>query len=657
VNPLAVEKFVVPPAVVGGDDVCTTLGKPLELTFEYQRSNDFYSMQPASKALIVVNNGPDDDRSAYVAVSNSSSPGSGTIFFQGVVNEGETFKAVGGFGSNTFLYFFDFQGGPLLQQVQYHTSCSAPIVLGAQLLSGVLVGYVGQTGAQTITAPGLGDPADTPTGPTFLSGDQVVFNYKITNAGNVGLTNVVLTDSVPGTVPHFLDKGNGDDILDAGETWILTAGTTAAGLGQQTTLGTVSANSVQDPTGATMSASDPAYYFIESLKFFVVDKSDNATYTYTDGGNSIGSFVLDKADPDKNDDPRGAASDAGGNKLWVIDKDKLVYVYNAAGTVVGAWKAKDIGGEAEGIAVDPDPNKTGLWIVERNTKKVFFYAAGKTQTSGELNSTSSFSLNLNDKVDTKNDHPKGITTDGVSLWVVDDDGGTEKVFKYAVQGTLLGSWEIGDNMLEEPRGITLDPSGGSTIWIVDNKSDKVYQFNNATAVISGSKTSDAWFALAADNADPEGIADPPPRAMSAASAPMNLPIVATAESDLPAVESGDTADAAFRFNPALFESWLPNDNRPDAGAGHDGRVFSIVQPAAGAFAPATVPTSQPDAHARDTLFALLGDESPAQNQSLADPFWDEDNDFHDRLSADQLSDEHLDAVFTDHVCHCLELKV
>jgi hypothetical protein len=70
---------------------------------------------------------------------------------------------------------------------------------------------------------------------------------------------------------------------------------------------------------------------------------------------------------------------------------------------------------------------------------------------------------------------------------------------------------IGDSALEEPRGITVDPSGGTTIWIVDKKTDKVYQFDNATGndVLGETLNSVALFPLAAGNNDPEGIADPP----------------------------------------------------------------------------------------------------------------------------------------------------
>ncbi|GAI27564.1 unnamed protein product, partial [marine sediment metagenome] len=38
--------------------------------------------------------------------------------------------------------------------------------------------------------------------------------------------------------------------------------------------------------------------------------------------------------------------------------------------------------------------------------------------------------------------PWGITTDGTNIWVVDT--GTDKVYKYDMDGTDVGSWELED---------------------------------------------------------------------------------------------------------------------------------------------------------------------------------------------------------------------
>ena len=100
-------------------------------------------------------------------------------------------------------------------------------------------------------------------------------------------------------------------------------------------------------------------------------------------------------------------------------------------------------------------------------------------------------------------------TDGKSIWVVNDST-TDKVFKYTVAGTYVGSWTISTSGAGSPTGITLDPANVSAIWIVDNGTDRVYQYDSAAGLTSGSKSANSSFALAAGNTNPQGIADPPP---------------------------------------------------------------------------------------------------------------------------------------------------
>ena len=100
-------------------------------------------------------------------------------------------------------------------------------------------------------------------------------------------------------------------------------------------------------------------------------------------------------------------------------------------------------------------------------------------------------------------------TDGTSLWVINDST-TDKVFKYAVSGSLAGSWTISSGG-GSPTGITLDPSNVSNLWIVDSATDRVYQYNAAATRTSGSQAPSVSFALAAGNTNPQGIADPPAR--------------------------------------------------------------------------------------------------------------------------------------------------
>ncbi len=234
----------------------------------------------------------------------------------------------------------------------------------------------------------------------------------------------------------------------------------------------------------------------DSTRFYIVNDagSGDRTYEYGTLGSSVENYALNTG----NTAPRGAASTAAGTTVWVVDANKKVHVYNASGGSLGSWTAGSLAANAtvEGIATDG----TDVWIVDAKQDKVFRYTNAAGLRSGSQNA-SSFNLNSG------NANPKDIVTDGVNLWVV-DDAATDKVFKYTLTGSLLGSWTIA-GAGSSPTGITLDPSGGGSLWIVDNGTDRVYQFDNARGLTSGSLSPSASFALAAGNTNPQGIADPP----------------------------------------------------------------------------------------------------------------------------------------------------
>ena len=189
-----------------------------------------------------------------------------------------------------------------------------------------------------------------------------------------------------------------------------------------------------------------------------------STYEYNASGTSVESYSLNSG----NTAPRGAASTIAGDKTWVVDANRKVYVYNNSGGLLGSWTAGTLATTAtvEGIAT----NGTDVWIVDAKSDKVYKYAGAATRLSGSQNATSSFSLN------SANTSPKDIVTDGVNLWVVNDIP-PDKVFKYTTAGALVGSWTITTAGATSPTGITIDPANVSNIWIVDSGTDRVYQYN------------------------------------------------------------------------------------------------------------------------------------------------------------------------------------
>ncbi len=62
-----------------------------------------------------------------------------------------------------------------------------------------------------------------------------------------------------------------------------------------------------------------------TTKFYVVnDATQNLTYEYNVSGMSVESYSLNTG----NTAPRGAASTIAGDKTWVVDANRKVYVYN-----------------------------------------------------------------------------------------------------------------------------------------------------------------------------------------------------------------------------------------------------------------------------------------------------------------------------------------
>ncbi len=162
------------------------------------------------------------------------------------------------------------------------------------------------------------------------------------------------------------------------------------------------------------------------------------------------------------------ATNAAGTTEWVVDANKNVYVYSTGGALLGSWSAGGLSSSAQltGIAT----NGTDIWLVDSYADKVYKYTGAASRLSGSQNAASSFSLASGRNGDT---NPQDIVTDGTSFWVV--DGTALKVFKYTLSGSLLGSWTI-DPANTHPTGITINPTNVSDIWIVDNGTDKVYQY-------------------------------------------------------------------------------------------------------------------------------------------------------------------------------------
>lgn len=130
------------------DADCTTDGRPNVLTLTYtgascaQSSN---SQQEGKTSCMEMSGGPNGASTVRIVASDSSDPGSDQVYFDQTVSLNETFDvpAAGAnedkFESNT--YFHVYVGGTLVQTIQIHTSCSAPLIRGETFGSLLLEDY------------------------------------------------------------------------------------------------------------------------------------------------------------------------------------------------------------------------------------------------------------------------------------------------------------------------------------------------------------------------------------------------------------------------------------------------------------------------------------------------------------------------------------
>lgn len=427
--------------------------------------------------------------------------------------------------------------------------------------------YNGSTGAfiGVVVSPGQGGISKA-GGFTFDAAGRLYVSSQDSNQvlryGPATEAVLTVTLSHPSALPITVKYATGNGTALAGGDYTADSGTITFAPGE--TSRTILVQTADDPVyegnetfavslssavGATIIDGQGVATIVDDdtppTKFYVVeDASTNRTYEYGATGSAVENYGLNAG----NTAPRGAASTLVGDKVWVVDANKKVYVYNTGGGLLGSWSAGSLASNAtvEGITT----NGTDVWIVDAKSDKVFRYTGAASRLSGSQNAASSFNLNSG------NTTPKDVVTDGSSLWVVNDSS-TDKVFKYSLSGSLLGSWTI-TGAGSSPTGITLDPAGGENLWIVDNGTDRVYQFDNARTRTSGSQSPSTSFALAAGNANPQGIADPPMPAVGtpqiAASSEIPRPSRHLAAHHRRALPRGSASKSISPFRPSIAVS-------------------------------------------------------------------------------------------------------
>jgi hypothetical protein len=348
--------------------------------------------------------------------------------------------------------------------------------------------------------------------------------------------------AAPSAVPITVSYTTANGTALAGTNYIATSGTLTFAPGETTkgilvpTIDDGAADptkgftvNLSNPTGANITNNLGIATILDDTKFYVVDGgSSDSTYQYASAGSALGSNALGSGDTA----PRGVADTAAGTTTWVVDANKNVYVYSTGGALLGSWSAGGLSSSVQltGIAT----NGTDIWLLDGYNSKIYKYTGAAGLLSGSQSAASSFSLAGG------NNSATDMVTDGTYLWVVNSNGKKSKIFKYTVSGSSQGNWTI-DPANTSPTGITINPNNVSDIWIVDSGTKKVYQYIGAASRTSGSQSAGATFALAAGDANPQGIADPPSAEMLLA--PAASPLSASASLNAATPNKGQPAAA------------------------------------------------------------------------------------------------------------------
>ncbi|MDJ0597351.1 MAG: SdrD B-like domain-containing protein [Crocosphaera sp.] len=165
-----------------------------------------------------------------------------------------------------------------------------------------------------------GVDADSPDeAPEILAGDTVTWTYEVTNTGEVDFdeSEVVVTDDQEGVITEIIDKGDGDNLLEVGETWIYQK----TGIAQD--LSTV-VNTVID--FETDGSGNP-------LPAGTVIDNEYQNLGLTISATGFGAMIFDSANPTGGDDD--LATDSEGNILIISeDGDSSDPDDNAGGGVI-----------------------------------------------------------------------------------------------------------------------------------------------------------------------------------------------------------------------------------------------------------------------------------------------------------------------------------
>ena len=156
------------------------------------------------------------------------------------------------------------------------------------------------------------------------------------------------------------------------------------------------------------------------------------------------------------DNPYGITYDSSTKHVFVTDNTEPESVFEFStntGNLINSWALDASNAFPRGITTDG----TNIWIIDGTDDLVYEYEMDGTEYNVAYSLTAG------------NDVPYGITTDGNFFWIVDGD---RWVYKYDTSFNYISKWFL-DNLNAAPRGIA---QNGTYFWVTDTTDDYVYAY-------------------------------------------------------------------------------------------------------------------------------------------------------------------------------------
>ncbi|MBC6399968.1 MAG: hypothetical protein GDA37_02960 [Ekhidna sp.] len=236
---------------------------------------------------------------------------------------------------------------------------------------------------------------------------------------------------------------------------------------------------------------NPTGLWSDRTTVWVADFADDKTYAYTlaTGARDAGKdFDLVSG----NESPFGLWSD--GTTIWIADSDDLkLYAYTLATGTRDAGKEFDLENTVDPAGLWSDG--TTILVSDYVLDQIFAYAIRTISPAPTPVPASEPSLgarlpvrDINALTAAGNTSPEGLWSDGTTLWVANRDGfndGDEKLYAYTLStGTRDAGKDINTLTMtgnDSPRGLWSD---GTTIWVANSGfgDEKLYAYTLATLV-------------------------------------------------------------------------------------------------------------------------------------------------------------------------------